>query len=581
MPPRSRQLILLALAPLALSAGRAPAAQQPDPTAAPDSQQAHKAARSQQARFELLRLRHLPWGSADSARRCDEIVGRFCLRHDDDDDRRESPPELPRVGEARAQLITHLQLAARRLPGDGWITAQLVRYLAEAGQHREAIQAADRCRAAEPEWCLALRGYARHQAGDYDVSDSLYAEMLQATTPRERCSWTDLSFLLEGRSRGLYRRLPCEERAAFEQRFWWLADPLYILPGNDRRTEHFSRRVQDRMQARARSAFGVRWGADLRELLLRYGWPTGWERLRPGWSRRTSPPEIISHHAPGSLMFRPPPEYWDDLAEIRREDWALDVERPKTGYAPRYASRFHELEHQLAVFPRGDSAIVVAAYELDGDTIATRTDVTAGLVLARDPNATAAAAFRQASGRTGALSATVPAVPTLFSLETLTQTDSLAARARYGLRLVSVPRELIALSDILILSRADSLPESLAAAIPLARGSPRARGDEKLGLYWEVFGLELGVSELALSLTLVRTGKGWLRQAAESIGLSRRQPPLQLSWQEQVSATIPVLGRSLALQLPDLSPGRYRLELAVGVFGRETLTTHRDIMVTR
>jgi hypothetical protein len=40
-----------------------------------------------------------------------------------------------------------------------------------------------------------------------------------------------------------YRETACQEWAEVEARLWWLADPLYLRPGNDRYTEHRSRVV--------------------------------------------------------------------------------------------------------------------------------------------------------------------------------------------------------------------------------------------------------------------------------------------------------------------------------------------------
>jgi hypothetical protein len=180
------------------------------------------------------------------------------------------------------------------------------------------------------------------------------------------------------------------------------------------------------------------------------------------------------------------------------------------------------------------------------------------------------------------LSVVVEAARTLLSLEMLSHAERRAARSRYGLPLAKVPAGLVALSDLLLLDWADTLPDSPAAAIPLARPRQRARPGERLGLYWEVFGLGPGAEELAVSLTLAREGKSWLRKAAESLRLASRKQPLTLSWQESVASAPTVLARSLAIDLPDdLRPGRYTLRLEVTPFGRETLTSTRAIEIVR
>jgi hypothetical protein len=536
------------------------------------------AARSQQSDFERLRRSRLYRGARSPSRRCHEIVGRYCIRHGDDEE--EPPPESPEVEVARAELILHLDRTARSLPGDEWVAGQRVRYLVEAGRQAEALQAARACRAAAGWWCSALLGYALHSAGEFESADSAFAASLPAMPEEERCRWTDISDLLRGRAAGQYGRLACGERAEVEARFWWLADPLKMLPANDRRTEHFARHVLDRTQHRASSPFGEPWGADLHELLIRYGWPGHFERVSYPSGGSVSD-EIVSHDPLDSRQFAPSFDFLQEIEAIRQEDWQLDTETPRSIYAPAYASAFQQLDHQLAVFPRGDSAIVVAAYQLvseepiDGDTYE------AALVLSRDPASDPAVA---ASGgaAAGVLAVTVEAEPALVSLEMFSATERRAARSRYGLRLAKVTRGLLALSDLLLLEGTHTLPDSLAAAVPLARKLARVRAGERLGVYWEVFGLGPHAEELSVSLTLAGEGTSWLRKTVEWLGLASRKQSLSLAWQEPVPTPRPVLARSLAIDLPnDLQPGSYTLTLEMTPVGRETLTSSRSIEVIR
>jgi hypothetical protein len=60
--------------------------------------------------------------------------------------------------------------------------------------------------------------------------------------------------------------MPCDAaRAARDSVFWWLADPSYLIPGNDRRTEHLARGVGNHVLALYRGAAtsidGVIWFA--------------------------------------------------------------------------------------------------------------------------------------------------------------------------------------------------------------------------------------------------------------------------------------------------------------------------------
>src|SRR6185503_15238542 len=111
------------------------------------------------ANFERTRRANLPLESGGSSGRCDVRVGRFCYWWDDG----EFPPtpEPPKTKAARAALLDRLARGAKRVPGDGWIAGQRVRYLAEDDRALDAVNAARECRAAAS-WCAALAGFAFH-----------------------------------------------------------------------------------------------------------------------------------------------------------------------------------------------------------------------------------------------------------------------------------------------------------------------------------------------------------------------------------------------------------------------------------
>src|SRR2546425_10062931 len=112
----------------------------------------------------------------------------------------------------------------------------------------------------------------------------------------ERCRGTAGSRLLAGGRARRYRRLPCDQRGAFEERLWWLAQPLYSLPGNDRRAEHLARATMARIEQDARSPFDMFWGDDMRETLLRYGWPAYWTQHPPRSIGSVEP--LVPRHQP-------------------------------------------------------------------------------------------------------------------------------------------------------------------------------------------------------------------------------------------------------------------------------------------
>jgi hypothetical protein len=461
-----------------------------------------------------------------------------------------------------------LDSAAARLPGDAWIAGQRVRYSVEAGQIPGAVRAAEECRTSGW-WCLALAGFARHTAGNTEGADSAFNAALAAMPASERRQWTDISVLVQDGNWRAYDRAQGTERDSLEQRFWWLADPLWMSPGNELRNEYLARHVIDRLQDRSRSTEGLSWGADLREITLRYGWPVGWERERPSSPTQTSP-SIISHYAPRTRQFAPTPRIVADPTAVGSGEWNVDVKRPRTAYLPSSLARFDDLEHQLATFRRGDSVLVVAAYALDADSIGHRL-VHAGLVVARDERSAPVVARDSVGGVAGALSVLVAPESAVVSVEAKTHGDSARAmRARYGIR--PTPRGAgLSLSDVLLLFARDSLPQSLEGAMRTARGSARVQAGERVGLFWEVYGLPPETESADVAVSITRDGRSWLRRPAT---------PVQLSWEDRPGAD-PVWGRALAIALPDLPPGRYTLRVAVTPEGGQTATATRTLEVER
>jgi hypothetical protein len=545
-----------------------------------------RSARRAQEAFEATRRYNLPERYGGWSGVCGERIGRICYWYEGGDDE-ETPPEEPvRIRQARAKLLAALDEALAASPGDEWITGQRVRYLLEDGQPQQAARAAAECRAVRW-WCDALAGLVRHVTGDFVGADSVFAAALAAMPHDERCSWTDISSLLEGTLADRYRELDCAGRSAFEARWWWLAQPLYSQAGNDRRTEHFARRVMVRIHEGRRTTFGLYWENDLRDVLVRYGWPTWWTREPRASPLLQSEPYVTGHSPSPAFHFAPAAHALDQPERASPEDWTIDGRQARERYAPAYAAAFGALEHQAAVFTRGDSCIVVAAANLSDDTLFADRPTTTALVLAADEHdMTVARDSGLARGRARALVARAACRPVVMSLEAIAPGERHVARARYGLTPTPDQRDHAAISDVLLFdpSPFDSLPGSLEAVVRHTRGSTRIPAGRKVGVFWEVYGLAPAGEEVTTSVMVTRAGSGWLRRAVESVGLASRRREVGLEWDQVL---IPqerdprVASRALALDLSGVSPGRYRIEVTVTGPGRASLTATRDIEVVR
>ncbi|HEY7685286.1 MAG TPA: hypothetical protein VH833_04165 [Gemmatimonadales bacterium] len=544
-------------------------------TAQGDSAALLRQARRAQSEFERVRVLQLPMGLGSPTGTCDERIGRFCYWHDASSD---SLPAEPRaVGRGRERLLRVLDSAARALPGDDWLAGQRVRYLVEAGRPADALAAADACRAARW-WCAALEGFARHAAGDFSGADSAFRSALLDMPTDERCRWTDLSTVLAEPLRRHYRRLACAERAAFEARLWWLAQPLWSRSGNDRRTEHYARRTMAALLRHSWSPYGALGGEDLTELIVRYGWPDAWAQVGRG-SSIGAERSVIGHEREPAYRFLPDAAQFDSPRSV---DDALTDSRPRERYAPTYATTFTALEPTFAQFRRGESTLVVAAYDLRRDSLFRAVTLDAALVLARDEATAPYVEHRAVAEPSGVLVAAAPWVPSVLSLELLATRgeERRAARARIGwLDHPSAAGDLT-VSDLLLFDPPDSVSSELEAVLPHVRGpAPVPRGS-RIGLYWEAYGLGPEGEPLATIVSVVPERVGWLRGAFESVGLVSRARPVRLEWTEQGKPQDGIAARALVVDLAPLGPGRYRIELAVTATGRRPAGASRSIRIT-
>ncbi|PYP95858.1 MAG: hypothetical protein DMD34_06210, partial [Gemmatimonadetes bacterium] len=335
-----------------------------------------------------------------------------------------------------------------------------------------------------------------------------------------------------------------------------------------------------------RTPFGLYWQDDLRDVLVRYGWPTWWTREPPTSPLLYSEPYVTGHSPSPAYHFGVGVHALDDPASAAADDWSLEARQARERYAPAYAAAFGYLEHQSAVFPRGDSCVVVAAYDLSDDTLFDQRRVTTALALAADERTVTIARDSGLAGdRARALVARTACQPMVMSLEAIAPRERHVARARYGVSPAPVAGEHPAISDVLLfdLSPFDSLPRTLDAAVRHVHGSTRIPVGGRIGVYWEVYGLNPGGEGVTASVMVTRGGTGWLRRTAESLGLASRRREEGIEWDEVFTpdAESHLANRALALDLSGVSAGRYRIEVTVTERDRASLKATREIQVVR
>ena len=376
----------------------------------PDSLKLLKEAKDVQARYERYREQRTAPHLADLSRRCDDIVGRYCFRfpdHVDVEDWRapEQPVELEL---ARTRVLKSLGDIAREIPGDLWVLGQRVYYLTDMSAWTNAANLARRCGGRTHWWCTALAAYVHHARGLWTAADEVFAKAFEQMPPDTAARWRAPEHLMEDSAWKHYER--AADKESLEERLWILADPLYLVEGNDRKTEQYARQVLIRIRAEAVNGTGLEWGDDLEEITLRWGAPEAWSRERalPTGDSLVDSRRMVSHRR--EQEFLPPLEALEDPSQMAPGEWALGdrvrlelreqgslvdplnsgslLEQPsqnidlfgavadlnaivrdgiirsgpRTGYTAPYAAELNVLETQVARFRRGDSLLVAGAF---------------------------------------------------------------------------------------------------------------------------------------------------------------------------------------------------------------------------
>jgi len=541
---------------------------------AADSQRVLRRARSAQTEFEAFRRNRLPIGYR-SSQPCEIHVGRYCYWRGDEGDDNPPPPELPAIRDRRAALLRTLDSASGVLPGDAWIAGQVVRYLVEVDSTDAAlIVARQNCRAAAT-WCHALAGYAAHSGGRFAAADSEFAVSLSAMDPAERCRWLDITDLINDELEHRFTSLDCGGRESLARRALRIGSPLYSVSTSDLLTEHLARVTRVQIAERSAGPDGEFFGDDVRELMVRYGWPRWYSRTEPTVGSQ-SRPSIIGHDAGMPYDFLPTLVALERVGQAGSDVWHLDEPRASTGYSPSYAKTMHDVPSQIARFQRGDTTLIVGAWDVRRDTTLMGRSLDAALVIWSADSARAIA-HRPDERATGTLTVAAIADSGLVSLELLAKKDRRAARARLGFARHDSSR--VTLSDLLLYKATGAPSDALESVQDNALTSNAVPPSRDLGVYWETYGLQAAGEPVRFTLTVEQVGVSWFRRAAERLRFADRTTGLRIQWQEVPQRTNGIAGRGVRVDVSRLRAGRYRMQLTVNAAGETSAISTREIDV--
>ena len=539
--------------------------------------------RAAQEGFETFRRRNAPAFSVRTGPdRCDEQVGRFCYWYEEDGP---SPPnESERITEMRDRLIAQIDSIGRLHPNDRWVSGQRVRYMTEAGRYDDAIRSAKACTSREW-WCGALRGFALHVAGRFEEADSSYEAAIRLMGDGERCAWRDMKLLLADDQLKAYREHNCNGRLPLEQRIWWLSRPMMSGRGNDARTEYYSRLMMAYFVEDGPSAYAMGFDQDERELTLRYGWPIAWTRS-PGSTAFGAEPGLVGHERTPAHPFIPARGVLDNPASSDSAGWrSKGIPPVRARYAPVYAKRLLPLEHQSALFRRGDSALVVVAWSVGRDEeLAAAADaqkLSSALVLTRGSESDAVVVRGDSTKRRGAMLARSAWGSMLMSLEVAAPSRHTLARARYGVRRSDAPQSRIQVSDIVLFEPFDGMPRSAEDVLPHMRTSERIPEGSRVGIFWEAYNTNPTGEGIEVNITVAPANPsgGLLARGLRALRRIREALPVSVGISDISARGSAVTARAVEVDLATLTPGRYLLQLELNAGPGNEVRVERSITV--
>ena len=541
-----------------------------DAAQAADSARDLEAAHSAQTSFEFARRYSLPqrYGSSGP---CTVRLGRYCWWLDETEP--ELPPEPESITRKRGELLATLDALGAQHPGDEWLAGMRVHYRIDGKNFAGADSVARDCGATRW-WCLALVGYADHVLGEPAAAESAFVAALDSMPADEACRWRDMTLLLSGDTRSRYEKESCPERRAFEDRYWLLSRPRLGAGGNEWRTEFYVRKVQARLARRSANPQPGSWGRDAEELLLRFGWPVAWSREQSG-ATMIGEPSIVGHDPVPSFNFAPVDEMFDSLASAQDDAWDLRAKDAEARFAPRGVRRVSHVGMQLARFRRGDSILVVSAFNVKDDSLY---EPTSTVLAATLPDGSTRVA--EASGSAGTVALMLESPPVLAGVEVEDSSTATLARSR---ALYPPPgRDSgLAVSDLLLFRVAHGAPESLTAALDLAVPGDTMSREKPIGIYWESYGVAEQGEALDVSVTVERIDHSWLRGVRQRLRMEDPDSPLKLRWSDaRPAAPGEPLSRAITLDLGNLSAGKYRISLALTRADGTEARSAREIELT-
>ena len=502
----------------------------------------------------------------------------------------------------------------KKIPGDIWLNGELVRIDVERGQYVRAMESAMACKS-EKWWCSALRAYVTHQSGMWLRADSAWTDALDQMPLEERCAWLDPRPATDDEAfHQKFAEADCSKRIEMSNRLWWLADPLYGIPGNERRSDHLSRNVEliisqwyrNHAMMTAAMAYREKDVHSLRPMIVtsrsatpdasttspdeslarsvtRYVDRFGFSELvmRVGAPAFIAPEEdsrrLVAQYPMNRAAFIPTGSALLNHLTADVTAWDLNNPRPFE-FMSDWSHPVRDLEYQVSHFRRGDSTRIIAATDVSRDTLFLYKWLAGSVFLVRDfgePMIT----DDQLGRNVLQFDLLARSDSALLSIELL-ESEGVVGRARMATGPPPMPAQRFTISDLLLYEGGDPLPKNVDEAMLRVRGTTRLDQGTATGVFWEMYGLRPS-EQARMTLSLVPAEPGVLGRVAEVLNLRKSRDTLSLSWQDQPASGADVEARAINLDLSALGVGAYTMLIAAELDGQSRVVSRRIVEIRK
>jgi hypothetical protein len=291
---------------------------------------------------------------------------------------------------------------------------------------------------------------------------------------------------------------------------------------------------------------------------------------------------VIGYEPVPAYRFIPPFYVLTSPVTSDSTDWAVQLPPVVARYHPPYATRLLMLEHQQGLFRRGDTALVVVAYDVSKVEKIGDAPIEAALVATPTGVPQQLESVQRNAPKRGTMMVRAPWGPLLMSAEIAVPAESTLVRARYGIRPPLATGTRVSLSDLLFYEPYGEFPTTIEQALPHAIPTQRVRSAQKLGVFWEAYGTNPTGEQITISLTVVPETEeaGAFSRAARALRLARGSAPVSLTVEDVSARGSSTSPRALELDISTLKRGEYLVQLEVTVAGQYSIRTDRRIVVT-